>query len=241
MTTNPGHSKQRTALLRSPARRSRRPARSRRGVVALDDLDQPRAGEVQADDLVRPQRDLADLGDREVGRGRRQDRVTGRGRVELREDAVLDLQVARGIASITKSTSPRPQSTGRIRRPRRTRSPRPLADDSARRVDRPPAISRAASSPVPDDRRFEDEHAPRDASDRVGGQLVGEALERALERPGAGAATTSAGRAASCPSARASTATVIRVRTLSLSKRTRCTPRPARPRTSASARRRPRT
>ena len=57
-----------------------------RGVVALDDLDDARAGGVEADDLVRPQRDLADLGDRELGGARGQDREAGRGGVELGED-----------------------------------------------------------------------------------------------------------------------------------------------------------
>src|SRR6187549_856577 len=70
-----------------------------RGVLAGDDLDQRhhRGGveEVEADDLVGPQRRFADLGDRERGGVGGEDRVARRGGVELAEDRLLDLHPLR--------------------------------------------------------------------------------------------------------------------------------------------------
>ncbi len=71
----------------------------RRGLLALDDLDQRhdrgRVEVVEADDLLRPQRRFADLGDRQRRGVRRQDRVAGRGGVELGEHGLLDLDLLR--------------------------------------------------------------------------------------------------------------------------------------------------
>ena len=64
-----------------------------RRLVALDDLDDARAGGVEADDLLRAQRDLGDLRHRELGSARGQDRQAGRDGVELGEDRVLERQV----------------------------------------------------------------------------------------------------------------------------------------------------
>ena len=65
------------------------------GVVALDDLHQRqhrgRVEVVEAADLLGPQRGVADLGDRQRGGVRGQDRVAGGDRVELAEDGLLDL------------------------------------------------------------------------------------------------------------------------------------------------------
>ena len=70
-----------------------------RGLVAFDDLDQrhDRGGVevVEADDLLGPQRRFADLGDRQRGGVRREDRVAGRRGVELGEDGLLDLHPLR--------------------------------------------------------------------------------------------------------------------------------------------------
>ena len=60
----------------------------------------------------------------------------------------------------------------------------------------------------------------------LGGELVGEARERALPAPAAaGAAATTCAPGRASPWSRTSKVTVIRVRTPSVSKRTRCTPR----------------
>ena len=71
----------------------------RRGVLADDHLDQRhhrgRVEEVEADDLVGPQRRLPHLGDRERGGVGGEDRVAGRRRVELAEDRLLDLHPLR--------------------------------------------------------------------------------------------------------------------------------------------------
>ena len=68
---------------------------SGRGLVAFDDLDQrhDRGGVevVEADDLLGPQRRFADLGDRQRGGVRGEDRVAGRRGVELGEDGLLDV------------------------------------------------------------------------------------------------------------------------------------------------------
>jgi hypothetical protein len=65
------------------------------GVLAADDLDQRhdrrRVEVVEADDLLRPQRRLADLGDRKRRRVGGEDRPAGRRGVELGEDGLLDL------------------------------------------------------------------------------------------------------------------------------------------------------
>ena len=70
-----------------------------RGLVALDDLDQRhdrrRVEVVEADDLVGPQRRVADLGDRQRRGVRGEDRVAGRAGVELGEDRLLDLHPLR--------------------------------------------------------------------------------------------------------------------------------------------------
>ena len=70
-----------------------------RGLLALHDLDQrhDRGGVevVEADDLLRAQRRFADLRDRQRGGVRGEDRVAGRGRVELGEDGLLDLDLLR--------------------------------------------------------------------------------------------------------------------------------------------------
>ena len=100
LTTKPGHSR---AADRHLADRlgevGRRLHGLRRGLLALDHLDQPHVGgrpeEVEADDLVRPLRDVADLGDREARRVGGEDRVAGRGRVEVGEDLVLDRHLLR--------------------------------------------------------------------------------------------------------------------------------------------------
>jgi hypothetical protein len=68
-----------------------------RGLLALDDLDQghDRGGieVVEADDPVGAQRGIADLGDRQRGGVRGEDRVRGGGGVELREHVLLDLDL----------------------------------------------------------------------------------------------------------------------------------------------------
>ena len=70
-----------------------------RGVLADDHLDQRhhrgRVEEVEADDLVGAQRRFADLGDRERGGVGGEDRVAGRGGVDLAEDGLLDLHLLR--------------------------------------------------------------------------------------------------------------------------------------------------
>ena len=70
-----------------------------RGVLADDHLDQRhdrgRVEEVEADDLVGPQRRLPDLGDRERGGVGGEDRVARGGRVDLAEDRLLDLHLLR--------------------------------------------------------------------------------------------------------------------------------------------------
>jgi hypothetical protein len=67
------------------------------GVVALHDLDQRehrgRVEVVEAHDLLRADRGLADLGDRQRAGVGGEDRVAGRDRVELAEDALLDLHL----------------------------------------------------------------------------------------------------------------------------------------------------
>ena len=70
-----------------------------RGVLADDHLDQRhhrgRVEEVEADDLVGAQRRLAHLGDRERGGVGGEDRVAGRGGVDLAEDRLLDRHLLR--------------------------------------------------------------------------------------------------------------------------------------------------
>src|SRR5215210_1875319 len=77
----------------------RRLHRLRRGLLALDDLDQAHVGgrpeEVEAHDLVRPVGDVADLRDRQPRRVGGEHRVAGGGRVEVGEDLVLDLHLLR--------------------------------------------------------------------------------------------------------------------------------------------------
>ena len=69
------------------------------GLLALDDLDQRhhrgRVEEVEADDLLGPQRRVAHLGDRERRGVRGEDRVPRRDRVELGVDRLLDLHLLR--------------------------------------------------------------------------------------------------------------------------------------------------
>ena len=94
------HLRARDRLLADRLReRDRRGHRLRRRVLALDDLDQrhDRRGVevVEADDLPGAQRHFADLGDRQRRRVRREDRVPGRRRVELREHALLDRHLLR--------------------------------------------------------------------------------------------------------------------------------------------------
>ena len=76
--------------------RERRRDRFGGGVLAFDDLDQrhQRGGVevVEADHLLGAQRGFADLRDRQRGGVGGEDRVPRRERVELREDALLDLQ-----------------------------------------------------------------------------------------------------------------------------------------------------
>ena len=70
-----------------------------RGLLALDDLDQRhdrgRVEVVEADDLLGAQRRFADLGDRQRGGVRGEDRVAGRGGVELGEHGLLDRDLLR--------------------------------------------------------------------------------------------------------------------------------------------------
>jgi hypothetical protein len=72
--------------------------------------------EVEADDLVGAQRRFADLGDRKRGRVGGEDRVPGRGRVELAEDRLLDLHLLRhrldheiDVAEVLVARRPRDQ------------------------------------------------------------------------------------------------------------------------------------
>jgi hypothetical protein len=71
----------------------------RGGLIALHNLDQRhdrgRVEVVEADDHLRPQRCFTDLGDRQRRCVRCQDRVAGRGGVELGEDGLLDLDLLR--------------------------------------------------------------------------------------------------------------------------------------------------
>jgi hypothetical protein len=75
--------------------RHRRGERLLGGVIPFDHLDQRQHGGgievVEADDLVGAQRRFGDLGDRQRGGVGGEDRVPGRGRVELGEHHVLDL------------------------------------------------------------------------------------------------------------------------------------------------------
>ncbi len=95
MTTKPGASLQRDRHLPDLLGEvDRRLERLLRGLVALDDLDQPHHGGgievVEADHLLGPQGGHAHLCDRQRGRVAGEDRVSGRARIQLGEHGLLD-------------------------------------------------------------------------------------------------------------------------------------------------------
>ena len=95
-----GHLRARDRLLADRLREGdRRGGRLGGGLLPLDDLDQGHHGGgvkvVKANHPVGPQRGVADLGDRQRGGVRGEDRVPRRGGVELGEHLLLDLHLLR--------------------------------------------------------------------------------------------------------------------------------------------------
>ena len=105
LTTKPGHSC--AADRHLPDRLGEvggRLDRLGRGVLALDDLDQPHVGggpeEVEADDLVGPVGGVADLGDREPRRVGGEDRVARASTASSSANTACLISIFSGTASI---------------------------------------------------------------------------------------------------------------------------------------------
>ena len=184
-----------------------------RRVVALDDLDDAAGRRSASPTTLSGRSVISPISVIESsGRGGREDRVAGRGTRRAPRTPVLDLHALRHGLDHEVDVAEAVEGDARRR-----------ARPDAGGLDRGRDL--AAASPVPTTAALKTNMAPTLAV-ALGGELVGEARERALQpSPQLAPQPPPArpGRASSLGST--SSSTVIRVRTLSVSKRTRCSPR----------------